>query len=342
MQSLEQITEDPRLCIVWTEDAAAKHSVAPAPAGFHESALGQMPPHQGDASIRQHAVSNISSDSFGEFRPAARWRSFLDRIRDHVVVIGSPMHNGLTVRGAHEGSQSAFIGFDIKSRGRELKSVGIWQGSGAAVVQRSLGIVYSMALDGAPASVERYKQLLADPATAIAVWTTRVDRRFLEDDAFSRGVLALVVRHFHVAPAPGLGHGTSPSLGMHREQVAGSLCGGCHSRQLYAWLASRHSAAMDTLRRLKRDHDVRCVSCHQTSRESHTSASKALGVFCNGCHSMSDSGPGGQCQNCHTGVTDPSGSWKKGLESVCASGSISPIGSCARREYSSERGGAAE
>jgi len=98
-------------------------------------------------------------------------------------------------------------------------------------------------------------------------------------------------------------------------------CVECHADAHAPWAASKHSGATETLRRVRRDLDPRCLSCHVTHLRYEEGKPAFLdGVGCEACH-----GPGalhgreperkgllvapvapGRCRACHTPERNPS------------------------------------
>lgn len=99
-------------------------------------------------------------------------------------------------------------------------------------------------------------------------------------------------------------------------------CRECHSKAYEVWASSRHSRAIDTLKKTKQEYDTECIDCHTTGRHQMTGfvnmkeTPELANVQCEACH-----GPGKEhiakpakgfgatgeanCRGCHTDELDP-------------------------------------
>jgi hypothetical protein len=119
-----------------------------------------------------------------------------------------------------------------------------------------------------------------------------------------------VSAHGTPAPAPGA---TPPD----QIRFAGTVaCGSCHQAALKLWQTTRHAHALDSLKKVKRDHDPTCVGCHVTgflrpggTTDLAVATGRLRDVGCEACH-----GPGVD----HLTAADKRGSITRQVgESVC-------------------------
>lgn len=91
-------------------------------------------------------------------------------------------------------------------------------------------------------------------------------------------------------------------------------CSTCHKDAEEAWRRSRHSHSLETLAKLGKESDSRCVKCHVNA----IGVSAATSIACRRCHD-GDNEPKDVCAECHTDVTDPEQHYLLGLHRVCVS-----------------------
>jgi 2',3'-cyclic-nucleotide 2'-phosphodiesterase (5'-nucleotidase family) len=110
------------------------------------------------------------------------------------------------------------------------------------------------------------------------------------------------------------------------------LCGTCHKKEHEVWAASRHSHAMDTLKKTSQEFDPECVGCHSTGHNERggfvnlKETPSLANVQCESCHGAGKAhaakpapkfGPSGEvtCRGCHTDELSPDfnyeAMWKK-------------------------------
>lgn len=106
-------------------------------------------------------------------------------------------------------------------------------------------------------------------------------------------------------------------------------CGNCHEAQVEAYAKAPHIHAMDTLRRVRKHKDPRCLICHSTLHhtENEFSANATAKAFlagqpigCFNCHNSEVKTPRfpNACVSCHTQDTDPDAHYRKLGAKVCA------------------------
>lgn len=234
----------------------------------------------------------------------------------------------------------------LKSRGREICLVGVWNATASAPskIVQGLGPTYASALAGGHAAAGVVQDLIwkhGVDAPLISKWTTSISRSISPDSSVVPVVDSINLQLFHA-------HGTEvhdyPDISNARLQIATQLCGNCHEQQLSVWERSPHSRALFTLISKRKQTDIRCLTCHVSVAEMKPSGN-LLGVFCNACHRRAEDGSSNasrelelRCRECHTSMSDPDGKWKAHVKDVCVSGGIAP-GQCNRMKLPAFIGG---
>lgn len=104
--------------------------------------------------------------------------------------------------------------------------------------------------------------------------------------------------------------------------VGDQMCGTCHKKELEVWAATKHSHAMETLKKTSQEFDPECTGCHSTGHNQRggfvnmKETPSLANVQCESCHGPGKAhstkpapkyGPSGEvvCRGCHTDELSP-------------------------------------